>query len=274
MASSESSSDNEMETLQEYYQDLEPEEMISSMLGKVFDEPSEPSAKKIKLDEETFQLIETEGMVAWEPSEEEIRKYPELEYTSEEIKAIVAKMSKKQQIQFKELEKYFLLKYRQTGNMHLLYQEVRQIVREMCPLMPGNMQEAVVEARAQLQAEAKLKDVCRQLNIPVSLTTASPPVVLPTKSSPESEPQVPKEITTAQDDPKSAQAKVETAQATSSKGGPKQIVPVQVKSEGDIKLQPMLATQYLPDTILKAMEGEGDESLQILTSIPWMGSLI
>ena len=35
MASSESSSDNEMETLQEYYQDPEPEEMIGSMLGKV-----------------------------------------------------------------------------------------------------------------------------------------------------------------------------------------------------------------------------------------------
>ena len=149
MASSESSSDNEMGTLQEYYQDLEPEEMIGSMLGKVFDEPSEPSTKKIKQDEETFQPIETEGMVAWEPSEEEIRKYLELEYTSEEIKAVVSKMSKKQQIQFKELENYFLLKYRQTGNMCPLYQEVRQIVREMCPSMPGNMQEAVVEARAQ-----------------------------------------------------------------------------------------------------------------------------
>ena len=111
MASSESSSDNEMETLQEYYQDPESEETIGSMLGKVFDEPSEPSAKWIKLDEETFQLVETEGMVTWEPSEEEIRKYPELEYTSEEIKAVVTKMTKKQQIQFKELENYFLLKY-------------------------------------------------------------------------------------------------------------------------------------------------------------------
>ena len=139
MASSESSSDNEMETLQEYYQDPEPKEMIGSMLGKVFDEPSEASTKKTKLDEETFQPIETEGMIAWEPSEEEIRKYPELEYTSEEIKAVVAKISKKQQIQFKKLENYFLLKYRQTGNMPPLYQEVRQIVREMCPSMPGNM---------------------------------------------------------------------------------------------------------------------------------------
>ena len=101
MDSSESSSDNKMETLQKYYQDPEPEEMIGSMLGKVFDEPSEPSAKKIKLDEETFQPVETEGMVVWEPSEEEIRKYPELEYTSEEIKAVATKMSKKQQSSLK-----------------------------------------------------------------------------------------------------------------------------------------------------------------------------
>ena len=150
MASSESSSDNEMETLQKYSQDPEPEETIGIMLGKVFDEPSELSAKRVKLDEKTFQPVETKGMVTWEPTEEEIRKYPELEYTSEEIKAVVTKMSKKQQIQFKELENYFLLKYRQTGNMRPLYQEVQQIVREMCPAMPGNMQEAVVEARAQL----------------------------------------------------------------------------------------------------------------------------
>ena len=110
MDSLESSSDNEMEILQKYYQDPEPEEMIGNILGQVFDEPSEPSVKRIKLDEETFQPVETEGMVVWEPSEEEIRKYPELEYTSEQIKAVVAKMSKKQQIQFKELENYFLLK--------------------------------------------------------------------------------------------------------------------------------------------------------------------
>ena len=57
---------------------------------------------------------------------------------------------------------------------------------------------------------------------------------------------------------------METAEATSSKGEPRRIMPMQVKSEGDVKPRPMLATQYLPDTMLKAKEGEGDESLQIL----------
>ena len=203
-------------------------------------------------------------MVVWKPSEEEIRKYPEWEYTSEEIKAVVAKMSKKQQTQFKELENYFLLKYRQIGNMHPLYQEVRQIVKEMCPSMPGNMQEAVVEVRAQLQAEAKLKDICRQLNIPVPLTAVPSSVVFPTDSSPRSEIQVLKETTLTQGDPKTAQAEIKSAEATASKGEPRRITPMQVKSEGDVKPQPMLTTQYLPDTMLKAMEGEGDKSLQIL----------
>ena len=161
MASSESSSNNEMENLQEYYQEPEPEETIGSILGKIFNEPSEPLVKKAKLDEETFQPVETEGMTAWEPMEEKIRKHPEIEYTSEQVQAVVTKKSKKQEIQFKELESYFLLKYRQMGNMCPLYQEVRQIVMEMCPAIPGHMHEAVVEVRAQLQGEAKLKDVCK-----------------------------------------------------------------------------------------------------------------
>ena len=135
-------------------------------------------------------------------------------------------------------------------------------MREMCPSMPGNMQEAVVEARAQLQAEVKLKDACRQLNIPVPLTAVSYSVVLLTGSSSKSKSQ--KETTIAQGDPKTTQAEMETAEATLSKGEPRRIMPMQVKSEGDVKPRSMLATQYLPDTMLKAMEGEGDESLQIL----------
>ena len=50
--------------------------------------------------------------------------------------------------------------------MRPLYVEVRNIVREMCPSMPGQMQEAVVEARAQLLVEVKLRELCKQLGIP------------------------------------------------------------------------------------------------------------
>ena len=94
-------------------------------------------------------------------------------------------------------------------------------MREMCPAMPGNMQEAVVEARAQLQAEAKLKDVCRQLNIPVPLITVTPTMEIPAKLPPQSESRVPKETITAPGVSKSAETEGETAQTTSSGGGPR-----------------------------------------------------
>ena len=57
--------------------------------------------------------------------------------------------------------------YWQTGNIRRLSQEVRAIVKEMCQLMPGQLQEAVVEARAQLLLEVRLKEICQKLNIPL-----------------------------------------------------------------------------------------------------------
>ena len=80
-----------------------------------------------------------------------------------------------------------------------------------------------------------MKDVCRQLNIPVPLTAVSPSLVFPTESSNGSKTQVLKETTTTQGDPKTAQAEMKSAEATVSKGEPRQITPMQVKSEGDVK---------------------------------------
>ena len=100
------------------------------------------------------------------PTEEELIKYPELEYSGWEVQAIVKKMDRVQKQEFHEYEQYFLTRYRQTGNMKPLYVEVRNIVREMCPSMPGQMQDVVVEAQAQLLAEVKLKELCKQLGVP------------------------------------------------------------------------------------------------------------
>ena len=82
------------------------------------------------------------------------------------MQAIVNKMDRAQKQEFCEYEQYFLTRYRQTGNMQPLYVEVRNIVKEMCPSMPGQMQSTVVEARAQLLAETKLKELCKQLGVP------------------------------------------------------------------------------------------------------------
>ena len=120
----------------------------------------------LKLDEEEFEPLVEQGEMPLIPTEEELVKYPELEYSSREVQAIVNKMDRAQRQEFREYEQYFLTRYRQTGNMQPLYVEVRNIVKEMCPSMPGQMQNAVVEARAQLLAETKLKELCRQLGVP------------------------------------------------------------------------------------------------------------
>ena len=118
-----------------------------------------------KLDEEAFEPLVEQGELRSIPTEEELIKYPELEYSSREVQAIVNKMDRVQKQEFCEYEQYFLSRYRQTGNMQPLYMEVRNIVKEMCPSMPGQMQNAVVEAHAQLLAETKLKELCKQLGV-------------------------------------------------------------------------------------------------------------
>ena len=119
-----------------------------------------------KLDEEAFEPLVEVGELPSIPTEEELIKYPELEYSGREVQAFVNKMDRLQKQEFREFEQYFLTYYRQTGNMKPLYVEVRNIVKEMCPSMPGQMLNAVVEARAQLLAEVKLKELCKQLRVP------------------------------------------------------------------------------------------------------------
>ena len=131
-----------------------------------------------KLDDEAFEPLVEQGEMPSIPTEEELVKYPKLEYSSREVQAIVNKMDKAQKQEFREYEQYFLTRYRQTGNMQPLYLEIRNIVKEMCPSMPGQMQDAVVEARAQLLAETKLKELCEQLGVPTP-RYEPPPMVHP-----------------------------------------------------------------------------------------------
>ena len=155
----------------EYYAQPEDEATIMSILGTVFPAETEKEtiAPPATLDEKEFEPLVEEGELLSIPTDEELVKYPELEYSGREVQAIVNKMDKVQRRKFHEYEQYFLTRYRQTGNMRLLYVEVRSIVREMCPSMPGQMQDAIVEAQAQLLAEVKLKELCKQLGVPAPL---------------------------------------------------------------------------------------------------------
>ena len=166
--------DTEREKMSEHHPQSEDEVTISSILGTVFSVEKEeettitiPSTKldgegiavsptksdeegitmfSAKLDEEEFEPLVEQGELPSIPTEEELVKYPELEYSSREVHAIVNKMDRAQKQEFREYEQYFLTRYRQTGNMKPLYVEVRNIVKDMCPSMPGQMQNAVVEA--------------------------------------------------------------------------------------------------------------------------------
>ena len=186
--------DTERGEMSEHHSQSEDEATISSILGTVFSVEKEEETTiavsptksdeegiavsptkadgegitmfPIKLDEEEFEPLVEQGEMPSIPTEEELVKYPELEYSSREVRAIVNKMDRAQKQEFREYEQYFLTRYRQTGNMQPLYVEVRNIVKEMCPSMPGQMQSAVVEARAQLLAETKLKELCKQLGVP------------------------------------------------------------------------------------------------------------
>ena len=175
-------------------------------------------------------------------------------------------MSAEDRIQFKEFEQYFLTLYRQTGNIRRLSQEVRAIVKEMCPAMPGQLQEAVVEARAQLLLEVRLKEICQKLNIPL------PAIIAPLAVHPVDESLLGKEailLERSVEDTTQVSSILEAQkEMTLEEGaGPScKITPVPVKQE-DIKLRQLLVTQYLPDIKLQAMEGEGDDSLRIIRVI-------
>ena len=147
--------------MREYCTQPEDEATIMSILRAVFpaEKEEEIVAVPTKLDEVEFEPLVEEGELPPIPTEEEFIKYSELEYSGREVQAIVKKMDKVQKQEFCEYEQYFLTHYRQTGNTRPLYVEVRNIIREMCPSMPGQMQDVIVETRAQLLAEVKLKEV-------------------------------------------------------------------------------------------------------------------
>ena len=247
--------DTERKEMCEYHPQPEDEATITSILGTVFpaEKEKETMASSTKLDEK-FQPLVEEGELPSIPTEEELIKYLELEYSGREVQAIVKKMDRVQKQEFREYEQYFLTHYRQTGNMKPLYVEVRNIVREMCPSMPGQMQDGVVEARAQLLAEVKLKELCKQLGVPALRYEPSSMVhpmdegILGEKAAPMS-------------GKESHEGPVREDQPSTSKAVQKIIltlVTTEVKKE--VKTQVQL--RLLSDMILDAM-GPGDEDCMV-----------
>ena len=274
--------DTERKEMCEHHSQSEDEATISSILGAVFPAEKEEettgtmssakldeegitmsSAKSdeegitmfsAKLDEEEFEPLVEQGELPSIPSEEELIKYPELEYSSREVQAIVNKMDRAQKQEFHEYEQYFLIRYRQTGNMKPLYVEVRNIVKEMCPSMPGQMQNTVVEACAQLLAEVKLKELCKQLGVPAP-QYEPPSMVHPMDEGILGEKAVPMSGEETHEEP------VKEDHPSTSKAVRK-IIPTLVTTEVKKKVKPQVQPRLLSDTILDAM-GPGDEECMV-----------
>ena len=274
--------DTERKEMSEHHPEPEDEATISSILGAVFSVEKEEettgtmsSAKldeegitisstkldeegitmfSAKLDEEEFEPLVEEGKLPSIPTEEELIKYPELEYSGREVQAIVNKMDRVQKQEFHEYEQYFLTCYRQTGNMRPLYVEVRNIVKEMCPSMPGQMQDVVVEARAQLLAEVKLKELCKQPEVPAP-QYKPPPMVHPIDEEILGEKAVPMSGKGSHEGP------VKEDQPSTSRVVRK-IIPTLVTTEVKREAKPQVQLRLLSDTILDAMS-PGDEDCMV-----------
>ena len=248
---------DEEKEMHEYYMQPEDEATITSILGTVFpaEKEKEVVASPAKLDEVEFEPLVEEGELPSIPTEEELVKYPELEYSGREVQAIVKKMDKSQRWEFCEYEQYFLTRYRQTGNMRPLYVEVRNIVREMCPSMPGQMQDAVVEARVQLLAEVKLQELCKQLGIPAP-RYEPPPMVHPMDEGilgKEATPMTSKE----------SQEELVKGDQPSTSETIRKIVPTLVTTEVKREVKPQVHLGLLLDTILDVM-GPGDKDCMVM----------
>ena len=273
--------DTERGEVSAHHSQSEDEATISSILGTVFSDRSNEEAITMfsdrsnregiaissakpdeegitmfsaKLDKEAFEPLVGQGEMPLIPTEEELVKYPELEYSSREVQAIVNKMDRAQKQEFREYEQYFLTRYRQTGNMQPLYVEVRNIVKEMCPSMPGQMQSAVVEARAQLLAETKLKELCKQLGVP-ALRYEPPSVVHPIDEGILGEKAVP------MSGEESHEESVKEDQPSTSKVVRK-IISTLITTEVKREIKPQVQPRLLSDTILDAI-GPGDEECMV-----------
>ena len=137
--------------------------------------------------------------------------------------------------------------------MQPLYVEVRNIVKEMCPSMLGQMQSAVVEARAQLLAETKLKELCKQLGVPAP-QYEPPSMVHPIDEGILGEKAVPisgelHEGPVREDQPSTSEAVW-------------RIIPTLVTTEVKKEVKPQIQPRLLLDTILDAM-GPGDEECMV-----------
>ena len=117
-------------------------------------------------------------------TEKDVEEFPELDFTDEQLKEAVSKLSKTDYEQYVQLRDQYLMQYRVTGRIQTFSDLVRSSLKDRYPGIPGAEIKAVLELRSQLEFEFKQKKKDgEKLKDKGEVTTADTEIEVPTKHS-------------------------------------------------------------------------------------------
>ena len=90
-------------------------------------------------------------------TEKDVEKFPELDYTDEQLQEAVSKLSKPDYEQYVQLRDQYLKQYRVTGRIQTFSDLVRSSLKDRFPGISGSEVKAVLELRSQLEFDFKQK---------------------------------------------------------------------------------------------------------------------
>ena len=90
-------------------------------------------------------------------TEKDVEEFPELDFTDEQLKEAVSKLSKPDYDQYVQLRDQYLMQYQVTGRIQTFSDLVRSSLKDRYPGIPRAEVKAVMELRSQLEMEFKQK---------------------------------------------------------------------------------------------------------------------
>ena len=175
-----------------------------------------------------------------------------------EVAKIYYKMKPEDQCLFRQFKRFHKLYYETHGHDTPSHQLARGIIREMFSGLPARDVETIANARAELLAAERLKELCKQLGlaIPAKLQMYQPPPEAPEYPPPPQPPRFPSRQEKAR----------QVAQSQSSAEA--SVAPSEIDIKPDVKPPRRLATSYLGPLGLLRMFGVGDEDHIITKVLP------
>ena len=90
-------------------------------------------------------------------TEEDAEKFPELDFTDDQLQEAVSRLSKPNYEQYVQLREQYLKQYQVTGRIQTFSDLVRSFFKDRYPGIPGADVKTVLELRSQLEFEFKQK---------------------------------------------------------------------------------------------------------------------